>query len=641
MHEPTASPSASPSASIGVSLAAILGATLSATTCFAQVVVVDVPQYPGSVRYDLGALSPDGNYAVFRTDQVTPRVVRWNATTNALLALEHVPGNYPLDVTIAGAALGASSASNEGVRWGSDGSVLPSPLPGPIGSTIAASANGGVTYLTDASQSSVHWIGFPGTSPLGRPSGTTAVRVHDVNSISNIYHVGVVSALAAGKWRAYRVGIPEATYALDFDPIPLLDGMTENVPAALDHDFVDHTTRVVGWASNDASAQGFLHDQSTGLIPMGLPANAVAGPMRATGDCTLACGRYSIGSTQYPFVWSLYEGLMTAREFVISRGYNPGTLDFEVLDFNSSGSTALVRVGSQTKLLKALFEPQCGVGGGCFTQSSSPGCGDATCCEAVCDSDPYCCSTRWDGQCVIEAESICRTGASCLDPKRITPFVGTSYAYDTGDHNPSPASESSCGKGDDRAVWRVYRSECNEVVTIDTCAASAEGPITLSVYSTCGDEIACNQGAYLPCGSTRANVWFPATGGTDYLIRIASSGGTAAGSIVIDCAQSCGSPTAGSCVAIHANPGCSDASCCGIVCANDPYCCDTTWDAQCVGEATNWCDFPAGDLDFDGDVDAADLSQILANWGSAGPTDLDGDGTTGASDLSMLLDNWG
>ena len=55
---------------------------------------------------------------------------------------------------------------------------------------------------------------------------------------------------------------------------------------------------------------------------------------------------------------------------------------------------------------------------------------------------------------------------------------------------------------------------------------------------------------------------------------------------------------------------------------------------------------PVGDLDGDGDIDAADLAQLLGNWGPCAdpddcPADLDGDGSVGAFDLAILLGNWG
>jgi outer membrane protein assembly factor BamB len=50
-----------------------------------------------------------------------------------------------------------------------------------------------------------------------------------------------------------------------------------------------------------------------------------------------------------------------------------------------------------------------------------------------------------------------------------------------------------------------------------------------------------------------------------------------------------------------------------------------------------------GDLDGDGDVDAADLAILLGAWGSCGacPADLDGDGDADGADLAVLLGHWG
>ena len=39
------------------------------------------------------------------------------------------------------------------------------------------------------------------------------------------------------------------------------------------------------------------------------------------------------------------------------------------------------------------------------------GCSDATCCSAVCEADPLCCSVLWDASCVNIAENICVAGA--------------------------------------------------------------------------------------------------------------------------------------------------------------------------------------------------------------------------------------
>jgi len=48
-------------------------------------------------------------------------------------------------------------------------------------------------------------------------------------------------------------------------------------------------------------------------------------------------------------------------------------------------------------------------------------------------------------------------------------------------------------------------------------------------------------------------------------------------------------PTAGSCLLPAATPGCSNVTCCNLVCLRDPFCCLTEWDSACVGWAEQLC----------------------------------------------------
>jgi hypothetical protein len=48
-------------------------------------------------------------------------------------------------------------------------------------------------------------------------------------------------------------------------------------------------------------------------------------------------------------------------------------------------------------------------------------------------------------------------------------------------------------------------------------------------------------------------------------------------------------PASGSCFSEHAWPGCNRASCCDEVCATDPFCCESQWDAICAKEADAIC----------------------------------------------------
>lgn len=112
------------------------------------------------------------------------------------------------------------------------------------------------------------------------------------------------------------------------------------------------------------------------------------------------------------------------------------------------------------------------------------------------------------------------------------------------------------------------------------------------------------------------------------------------------CDADCGAiPTCGmggACDVARVEPGCDDATCCGLVCPVDPYCCVVAWDAACVAESATICGGPDPDLDHDGDVDGGDLGLLLAGWGTSDPAlDLDGGGIVDGADLGLLLAAWG
>ena len=51
----------------------------------------------------------------------------------------------------------------------------------------------------------------------------------------------------------------------------------------------------------------------------------------------------------------------------------------------------------------------------------------------------------------------------------------------------------------------------------------------------------------------------------------------------------CGSPDAGDCCVANGTPFCSDAECCDLICAADPFCCNTEWDQTCADAAAVSC----------------------------------------------------
>ena len=65
---------------------------------------------------------------------------------------------------------------------------------------------------------------------------------------------------------------------------------------------------------------------------------------------------------------------------------------------------------------------------------------------------------------------------------------------------------------------------------------------------------------------------------------------------------------------------------------------------NCISEFCADCDTCPADLDQDGDVGGADLTQVLTEWGCTGQdctADLDGSGTVDGADLTIILTNWG
>jgi len=53
----------------------------------------------------------------------------------------------------------------------------------------------------------------------------------------------------------------------------------------------------------------------------------------------------------------------------------------------------------------------------------------------------------------------------------------------------------------------------------------------------------------------------------------------------------CGDATAGNCKQVHGTPSCQDAACCELVCSNPgtAYCCNESWDEVCVSLANSLC----------------------------------------------------
>ncbi len=186
----------------------------------------------------------------------------------------------------------------------------------------------------------------------------------------------------------------------------------------------------------------------------------------------------------------------------------------------------------------------CGVptAGDCLLVHETPGCADAACCSAVCDIDPYCCTTQWDYLC--RQMTMDAPACGVLPPVNDEPsgalFIAaglipltTVGATDSTD----VSIPASCGGlfGDEirRDVWFEYRAGRTGTVTISTCPSAGDDvgaefdpilvlrdPGTLAVLA-CNDEAAgCGGYAIVSHAVTAGERLLVQVGGHDEYIGV-------------------------------------------------------------------------------------------------------------------------
>lgn len=166
--------------------------------------------------------------------------------------------------------------------------------------------------------------------------------------------------------------------------------------------------------------------------------------------------------------------------------------------------------------------------GDCCSPNNSPGCDQPACVAVVCPLDPFCCTTEWDLLCALAAQELC---------------------------------------------------DCGPTVP-EICGASTNDCFALSSSPGCNDVECC----ILICSVD------PACCSTEWDQSCVSSAITFCSDDPKDPPPSgCGEALNG-CFESASVPGCSDATCCAIVCAADPFCCSTEWDIICVLAALDVCE---------------------------------------------------
>jgi hypothetical protein len=202
----------------------------------------------------------------------------------------------------------------------------------------------------------------------------------------------------------------------------------------------------------------------------------------------------------------------------------------------------------------------------CTVSHGTPGCEDPACCNVVCAIDPVCCIEAWDTNCVNTALARCRpdAGWNC-------PCIGSCF-----DAHPNPGCEDeSC---------------CSGVCSIDPecCTILWDADCALIARSVCCGDIGCGNWCAQSCFAPHDQPFCNDAACCEAVCTIdpfccgSKWDGLCADIAEERCTGLCGNPDAGSCFVPKAFPGCNDVDCCNAVCAVDPVCCGTIWDAACV-----------------------------------------------------------
>lgn len=286
-------------------------------------------------------------------------------------------------------------------------------------------------------------------------------------------------------------------------------------------------------------------------------------------------------------------------------------------------------VSFECNVVGACPQPQLGCGGpdagDCYVGNLSPGCNDPACCELVCSVEPLCCEIGWAYPCVELANIYCNQGPAlnddCADAMPVGEgVIPTHTLLATTDGPPlPPACASDNGLVFLNDVWYRYTASCNGMVMVDTCGTFAIDTRLAAYEGVCGslNLLGCNDDD-IGCNTGTGRLYFEATAGNEYLIRLGSPFTTFGdGFMEIAC----------------------QGAALGACCLPGQACAGATTFSNCESLAGAWqgpatdC---APDTDGDGVPDACDLCPHRI------PGDVSGDGAVNTNDVapfvSVLLD---
>ncbi len=138
-------------------------------------------------------------------------------------------------------------------------------------------------------------------------------------------------------------------------------------------------------------------------------------------------------------------------------------------------------------------------------------------------------------------------------------------------------------------VWFKWTASTTDTYTVSTCntAGGVDTRLSAQYYCEAATVVACNDDG-AGCAAYSSIMTFSATEGVIYYLCVGVYTNTTVGgpgTMTI-------SASGGGSDCCVANPGttcCSDQTCCDTVCAVDPYCCNTEWDQICANQAATLC----------------------------------------------------
>ena len=269
----------------------------------------------------------------------------------------------------------------------------------------------------------------------------------------------------------------------------------------------------------------------------------------------------------------------------------------------------------------------CGGGGGggdCCAPNGTAGCEDAGCEATVCAADAFCCDSEWDQICADEAADMCGAmcggggAGGCCDPQDgpgcedgvceaivcgQDPFCCDSQWDQLCADAAAQACDCGGGGGGGGCCDPQDGPGCEDAA----CEASVCGadPFCCDTQwdQICADAAAqacnCGGGGGGGCCVPGDGTGCPDDPGCEALICAAdpfccdSQWDQICADAAVDACE-CGGGAGGGCCDPGDAPGCDDAGCEAIVCGADPFCCDTQWDDLCAEAAVASCDCGGG-----------------------------------------------